>query len=322
MLTIGGLTFATNLIQGPLAGYSCAPFRVLINQYGHCAFCYTEMISAKHIARANEVKQRYLFKHPAEGKLCYQISGEVPQDIRAAVKIVEQAGADLIDLNCGCPMQKIRKKGCGSALLNQPTVLASCIRAMRQTTDLPISIKIRVAGDSTDTSHLVALAVAEQEGADFITVHGRHWTEGYDRVCRYEQILEVVQEATIPVIGNGDVADFNSMQAMQIQTQCQGIMVSRASVGRPWLFAELQANASGKAFSARQLPEIGALFIEHVQGLLALEPEKVAVLQSRKLAKYYGQHLAECEKQRLIDEINGLSQWSDLCKTIKKRFNV
>ncbi len=159
MLSLGSLKFSTPFIQGPLSGYSCAPLRQLIQRYGGCAFACTEMLSAKHIARGSQHRRRYLYKAPNEGRVCFQISGNAPGEITQAAQIVEQAGADLIDLNCGCPMLKIRKKGCGSALLEQPETLASCVRALRQATQLPISIKIRIGPDQ---AHLQALAIAEQ----------------------------------------------------------------------------------------------------------------------------------------------------------------
>ena len=116
-LSIGSMHFDSPLIQGPLAGISCAPFRKLVNKFGHIAFSCTEMISAKTILNKDDVLHRYCYKDPDEKYTCYQISGTNPTELHEAIHIVCEYGADIIDLNCGCPMPKIRKKGAGSSHL-------------------------------------------------------------------------------------------------------------------------------------------------------------------------------------------------------------
>ena len=130
-LTIGTKHFQHNLIQGPLAGYSCAPFRKLFYRYTAPAYCVTEMISAHDLVYKRHQTIRYLWRDSVEKQLCYQLSGNCPVILREAVKIVTDAGADLIDLNCGCPKPKIRKKQCGSYLLSQPAQIARLIEAMK-----------------------------------------------------------------------------------------------------------------------------------------------------------------------------------------------
>ena len=213
-LTLGNTTFPVNLIQGPLAGISCAPFRSLTWRYSRPAFSCTEMISCKTIIHQPlQAKQRYISKDPAEGPVCFQLSGTDPVELAEAVKRVTAHGADLIDLNCGCPVKKIRSRGAGSKLLTNPTALYQLIRAMKENTHVPVSIKIRVDGGDEKFNHEVA-AVVSDAGADFLIVHGRHWTEHYETPCRYDAIAHFVQAVKIPVIGNGDVACVESLQRM------------------------------------------------------------------------------------------------------------
>lgn len=291
-LTLRDKTFDINLIQGPLAGVSCAPFRALTWRYSKPAFSCTEMISCKTLIHKSMFSQkRYITKDPNEGPVCFQLSSNDANELAIATKVVTDHGADLIDLNCGCPKKKIRTKGVGSSLLSDAGNLFRLISAMRNNTHLPISIKIRVDGASNDKFNLEIAKVVADAGVDFLIVHGRHWTEQYDVPCRYDQIEFFVEQLNIPVIGNGDIACVSSLQKM-LATGCAGAMISRAGVGQPWLIQKLKMELNQKLFSPPSLAEIGAVFLEHVEQLsLLLNNEKFAVLQARTFAKYYARSM-------------------------------
>ena len=286
-LQLGPLLLPTNIVQAPLAGYSCAPFRRLIHQFGGCGYATTEMISAKHLVRQTEVPKRYLYKDPKEGLLCYQLSGDVEDDLSRAVEIVAHHGADLIDLNCGCPQRKIRKKGCGSKLLASPDRLYRLLAAIRKATDLPCSAKIRVDGDSEEAFNREVQEAIEAAGMDFMVVHGRHWTERYDVPSRLDEIRGFVQRARIPVLANGDAEDYNSVKKILNETKAAGMMIGRGSIGRPWLYAKIQAQHRGKLWVDLSFKELEGLLKQHIEGLVELEGDYVAQLQSRKLVDYY-----------------------------------
>ena len=290
-LQIGSLLLPSNVVQAPLAGYSCAPFRRLIAQFGGCGYATTEMISAKNIARGVQQPKRYLYKDPQEGLLCYQISGDVADDLKHAVEQVIKCGADLVDLNCGCPQRKIRKKGCGSKLLADPDKLYQLLQAIRCTTDLPCSEKIRVDGDSDECYNLEVVQAIESAKMDFMIVHGRHWTERYDVPCRLEQIRSIVQSASIPVLANGDVNNFRSFSRTMEQTGAAGVMIARGGIGRPWLFAQIQAQALGLDWTTIDAVQQQGLLDQHIAGLIELEGEHIGQLQARKLKPYYEQAL-------------------------------
>ncbi len=290
-LTLGNRTFPVNLIQGPLAGISCAPFRRLVAQYGQSAFACSEMISCKTILhQSTQTLKRYLTKDPTEGPVCFQLSASEPHELAEAVKRVTDQGADLIDLNCGCPVKKIRAKGAGSRLLVQPTKLFQLIRAMKENTHVPVSIKIRVESPDEKFNREVAQVISDA-GADFLIVHGRHWTQHYETPCRHDDIQFFVENVTIPVIGNGDVNDLVSLQKM-FATGCQGVMIGRAGVGQPWLTKKLIAAMQQESFVPPSALEIATLFIQHVRELsILLANEKFALLQARQFAKYYAREL-------------------------------
>jgi|GEM_PF-404930 len=278
--SIGKLTLAHRLIQGPLAGFSCAPFRRLFSQFNAPAYCVSEMISAQDVLHKHEEQGRYLFRAPDEGLLCYQLSGREPDVMAAAASKLEALGANLIDINCGCPKNKIRKKGAGSALLEQPDRLVDIIKHVRAAIVCPLTVKIRIQGGSLDADLAQRLADA---GADALIVHGRRWTEDYDIPSNLQQIARIKRAVGIPVIVNGDIKDLTSLNTAFSETGCDAAMIGRAGTGKPWLYQSLLNNDHTPV----SLTERIQLFLTHLQGLAALENEYQAVLQSKSLVRYY-----------------------------------
>lgn len=318
-LVLGNKTFPINIIQGPLAGVSCAPFRALTWQYGQPAFSCTEMISCKTLIHQPKLShQRFVSKDPKEGPVCFQLSSDNPIELAKATKIVTDYGADLIDLNCGCPVKKIRSKGAGSSLLTQPAKIYQLIRAMKDNTHVPVSIKIRVQGNSDEKFNQDIAKAVSDAGADFLIVHGRHWTEHYETPCRHDEIQFFVQELKIPVIGNGDIADVESLKKM-FAIGCDGVMIARAGVGQPWLIKKLVAEMQGQAFIIPTPAEIGEIFIRHVTELIdLLGNEKFAILQARKLGKYYARGLEA--KLDFCTNLNRCTDFESLQKVCEYHF--
>lgn len=296
-LRIGSLTLKHRLIQGPLAGFSCAPFRELFSNYTAPAYCVTEMLSAHDVLHKHQLNSRYLYRAANEDKLCYQISGNDPEIMANAAAKLEALGADLIDINCGCPKPKIRKKGAGSALIENPEQLIKIIHNTRRAIKCPLTIKIRLM----DQMHNIQLAKQiEHAGADAIIVHGRRWTDDYDVPNNYDAIAHIKNVVNIPVITNGDISDLPSLQHALTQTHCDAFMIGRAGTGRPWLFQELLANQSIEIDNTTLI----ALFMKHLNGLSTLENEHKAILQSKSLLRYYFKHLLEPAQIQSLYQFN------------------
>ena len=281
---IGKLKLANRLIQAPLAGISCAPFRELFSLYTKPAYAVTEMISANSILENNSaINKRYLSRSEAEGPWCIQLAGSNPKTLAAAVKICEKYEPDVIDLNCGCPKPKIRSKGAGSALLDSPIKLKEVISALREATSLPLTIKIRTAGQSNDERYLEAASIIAAAGADAIIVHARHFSEDYTVQANYSQIKKITEIVKIPVIANGDVHDLISMQEALNISGADAIMVGRASIGKPWLFQQLLGENPKPTWDERL-----EIFKQHITQLSILEESELkAILQARRLLKWY-----------------------------------
>lgn len=305
-LSIGQRQFPVNLIQGPLAGISSPPFRRLIWQQSHPAFSYTEMISCKTLIHPSKIlHQRFTSKDAQEGPVCFQLSGKNPKELSEAAIIATDYGADLIDLNCGCSVKKIRRKGTGSRLLDDLSHLYRLISSLRKSTNLPLLIKIRV-GETEIFNRELAKVIGEA-GADAVVVHGRYWYENYNTPCHLDEIQVLVETLKIPVIGNGDVADLASLKKM-LSTGCSGVMIARASVGQPWLIRQLIAEMNHELFSTPTTPVVGELFIEHVAQLISfLGNESLAILQARNFAPHYARYLSN--KETFCTKINTCDQF-------------
>lgn len=312
-LQIGNLSFKNDLVAAPLAGVSSTPYRELVWQYSKAAFAYTEMISCKTILYQPKLLKRFVQKSPNEGPLCVQISGSDVAEVKEAVKIVEAHGADLIDLNCGCPVKKIRSRHCGSKLLSTPSKIYQIIKAMKDSSNCPVSIKIRVDGVIDNFNEDVKNAINDA-GADFVTVHGRHWTENYDTPVRYEQISYFVNALNMPVIGNGDIACLSSYKKIEA-TGCSGAMIGRALVGQPWLIAKIRDENKGISYISPSIAEIGEIFLTHVTSLAKLlQNDKFAIINARKFAKYYARPLENKEDFcKIINKIDTLDNFTKAC---------
>lgn len=288
---IGSVTLPHRLIQGPLAGYSCAPFRTMFSQYHAPAYCVTEMSSARDVLHKYPLSSRYLYRAPQEQVLAYQISGVDPDILAQAAQKLQHLGADLIDINCGCPKPKIRKKGAGSALLEQPFLLKKVVDTVRRSISIPLSVKIRLQNNEQD--FLIA-QIIQDAGADALIIHGRRWTENYTDSVNFTQIAAIKKILTIPVIANGDIKDYHTLEHAVLQSECDAFMISRAGTGTPWLYASL---LNQPAFIP-SIEERMDLFIRHVIGLARLENEVKALLQSRSLIRYYFRELSSQQLQQ------------------------
>lgn len=297
--TLGSLQLPNRLIQGPLAGFSCAPFREQFGQFKFPAYCVSEMISAQDVLHKHSSRSRYLYRSSAENILCYQIAGHDPEVMAQAAKRLEELGADLIDINCGCPKIKIRKKGSGSALLEEPKKLLTIIHAVRQAIHIPLTVKIRLQ----DTERTLYLAkTIEQEGVDALIVHGRHWNESYDKPCNFSEIEKIKQAVSIPVIANGDIQHAASLNLALAQTGCDAYMISRAGTGQPWLYRALLDN---KPITLDQ-KDLNSIFMMHLSALAQLESEHKAVLQSKSLVRYYFKHQLDSTQLQFFYELQSL----------------
>jgi nifR3 family TIM-barrel protein len=311
-ITLGNQLFDSCLIAGPLAGFTCAPMRRLVWGYSNPAFCYTEMISAQHLMGGGHMPTRFLYRAPEEKKLCWQLSGTDPVILgEAAAKAVE-LGADLIDLNCGCPKAKIRSKRAGSYHLEDPDRLFKIVSSMRQAITKPLLVKIRLHPSREQQVHHAVIEAVQAAGADGIVIHGRTYEDDYDRAIDLAALAQCVDYAAIPVLINGDVFDPQSAQHILQQTNGAGLVIARAMMGKPWLIQQIESAWAGQMFNVPTLQQRGALLLEHIEDLIFLEGEMRAMLQARKITKYYARDIwsdAAAQQAYQFSTLHDLKQW-------------
>ncbi|MCL2789049.1 MAG: tRNA dihydrouridine synthase DusB [Desulfobulbus sp.] len=234
-LTVGPLRLASSLILAPLAGHTDLPFRLLCRESG-AALCVSEMISCHGLVFEQGKTHDLLRTVPQERPFAVQLFGGDPEIMARAAAIVTSLPVDLIDINMGCPVRKVVKKGYGAALMKDPHRAEAIIRAVCARTSLPVTVKFR-SGWSDE--HIIApefAAMAEEAGAAAAVIHGRTWAQGFGGKADWGVIREVKNAVSIPVIGNGDVLTRADGRAMMAATGCDGVMVGRGALGNPWLF--------------------------------------------------------------------------------------
>lgn len=303
---IGPITIPNRLIQGPLAGYSCAPFRAMYRHGALPGYCVSEMISSQElIQKPLKEQRRYIARSPLEGRLAYQISGKHPSILAKAAGLLEdECQAEIIDINMGCPKTKIRKRGAGSALLEDPNLVANIVSTVRKSTAAALTIKIRIQNPTAD---LELAKIIEDHGADAVIVHGRRWQDDYDIACNTEAIARIKSHLSIPVIANGDIKNAESLSRILKETKADGFMISRAGTGKPLMYQALLKEQEYPTTLSQQRQ----WFLEHLDGLARLESEFKAVLQSKSLFKYY---FRECYHSEHLLPFYQLTSMNEIAK--------
>jgi tRNA-dihydrouridine synthase B len=234
-LQIKSLKLNKPLILAPLAGYTDLPFRLLCRQFG-AALCYTEMISCHGLVYNKKKTLRMTQTAAEERPVALQLFGADPEKMGEAAAIVTDMDVDIIDINMGCPVKKVVKKGAGAALLNNPVLAAAIIRQVCRRTSLPVTVKIRTGWNHNTIVAQTFAKMAEDNGASGIAVHGRTWAQGFGGTVDWQTISRVKKSVSIPVIGNGDITTYNEAQTFLASSGCDGIMIGRGALGNPWVF--------------------------------------------------------------------------------------
>jgi tRNA-dihydrouridine synthase B len=264
-MKIGNLQLSNNLIMAPLAGITDLPFRTLVRRYG-CGLCYTEMVSADGLIRGHKATINYLRTSPADRPLIIQIFGSDPAVIADAARVAQDRNwADAVDINMGCPVRSVVRRGAGAALMKDPERIRLMIRKARASVQIPLTVKIRAGWSSTERNALAVARIAEEEGADAISVHPRTAAQGFSGRADWSIIAEVKATLRIPVIGNGDVEQPADAKAMLAQTGCDGVMIGRGALGNPWIFREAHRLLDGECAKAVSLKERKLLIEEHLE---------------------------------------------------------
>lgn len=234
-LQIKSLQLKNSLILAPLAGYTDLPFRLLCRRFG-AALCYTEMISCHGLVYDQKKTLQIARTVPEERPVALQLFGADPDKMAEAAAIVADMDVDIIDINMGCPVKKVVKKGAGAALMKNPDLAAAIIRRVCKATTLPVTVKLRTGWRQDAIVAPEFAKMAQDNGASTIVVHGRTWAQGFGGAVDWQTIARVKKSVSIPVIGNGDITSYQEVGDFLAATGCDGVMIGRGALGNPWIF--------------------------------------------------------------------------------------
>lgn len=230
--------------MAPMTKGSNLPYRRLCDAYG-ATITMGEMAVARQLKRKVRSEYALLRRHPEERVFGVQLAGRGEEELEWATALAVERGADLVDLNCGCPIHEITRRGLGSALLAKPSRIARLVEAMvRGAGEVPVTVKIRLAYETSKLVHTKVARVAVEAGAAAIVVHGRTRDGRYRSAADWDRIGEVVEAVDVPVIGNGDLIWPEEIAAGRARSGCAGVMLARGALIKPWVFEEA---ANGKA---------------------------------------------------------------------------
>jgi tRNA-dihydrouridine synthase B len=300
-LRLGTLDLASSIIQSPMAACTDLPFRLIAREKG-LSFSFLEMVSAQALVRDNEKTKRLLATAEGDRPLGAQLLGCDAEIMGRAAAIIEELGFDLLDLNLGCPVRKVTSNGEGSALLKEPDKAEKIFAAVRKAVKrIPVTVKMRIGFQDPSGAEAVELAKrAEANGFSAVTVHGRTQAQMYSGRADYAAIGKVKAAVKIPVIGNGDVVTGEDAQRLKDVSGCDGIMIGRAGLGNPWVYANLQRimRGAGEAAYVPSVAERRDTLLRH----LALEIEhcgdRQAALNMRRIVVWYTQGLPHAKPLR------------------------
>jgi tRNA-dihydrouridine synthase B len=317
-LQIGTLKLENRFIMAPLSGITNLPFRLIARKMG-AGMVTSEMVSAAGLSRRQQKTVVYLKSDEKERPFAVQIFGADSGDMAAAAEIAVEAGADLVDINMGCPARKVLKTGSGGALLRSPSRIGELVRKVRKVCTVPLTAKIR-PGYSPENDFAVDIAKAiEDNGADGITVHPRFVSQGFSGKAQWPIISRIKRHVKMPVIGNGDV--FKPEQAMDMirETGCDGVMLARGAIGNPWIFRQILELEKGRTPSPPSFEERKSVMLEHFGLLRETMEELRASRVMRGLLLWYTKGLPRSSQFR--GAFTGIRDLKTMISAMDEYFN-
>jgi tRNA-dihydrouridine synthase B len=285
-MNIGRLMLKNNIFLAPMAGITDLPFRTIVRSFG-CGLAFTEMVSGSGLVRKTEKTFRYLASSPADRPLGVQLFGGDPETLAAAAEVAAERGADLLDVNMGCPVKKVARTGSGASLMRDPERAAAILRAVRKASTLPLTVKIRAGWNARQVNALEIGQIAEECGVDAVILHPRTADQGFGGRSDWGLITALKGRLRIPVIGSGDVRCPEDADRMLRETGCDGVMVGRGALGNPWLIGNILSHLSGTGISEPSLSEREEIICRHLTLAIDFYGEKVGTRDFRKHLLWY-----------------------------------
>jgi len=317
-MQIGPYQLKNRLIVAPMAGVTDQPFRNLCLRYG-AAMAVSEMLSSNPDVWDTD-KSRQRMSHAGEdGIRSVQIAGADPELMANAAVVNVQQGAQIIDINMGCPAKKVNRKLAGSALLQDPVQVKAILQAVVAAVDVPVTLKIRTGWAPEHRNGVQIAQIAEDCGIASLAVHGRTRQCMYKGDAEYDTIKAIKKNVSIPVVANGDIVTPEKARFVLDQTGADALMIGRGAQGRPWIFREIQHYLeTGKKLAPVEMDEKRLVMLEHLKNLYALYGEYKGIRFARK---HVGWYLDQDEQRPFRAEFNRLETVEEQCSMVERYFD-
>ncbi|KAE9533767.1 tRNA dihydrouridine synthase DusB [Ursidibacter arcticus] len=290
-MQIGQYVIKNRIFLAPMAGITDQPFRRLCSQLG-AGLTFSEMMSTNPDVWHTEKSKLRLAHHHEIGINAVQIAGSDPTEMANAAKVNVEYGADIIDINMGCPAKKVNKKMAGSALLREPELVARILDSVVKAVDVPVTLKIRTGWDPENRNCLEIAEIAEKAGISALTIHGRTRSCLFEGEAEYDSIKAVKQSVSIPIIANGDIISAQKAQQVLDYTGADAVMIGRGSFGYPWLFKEVEDFLEKGEYSSISIDDKCQLMLKHIDDLYQFYGEEKGYRIARKHVGWYVETLS------------------------------
>lgn len=320
MFKIGDIEIENQVVLAPMAGVCDVAFRTIVKQFG-AGLIYAEMVSVNGIDHQNQKSLKMLEVDETEHPMSMQIFGSDLETFISAAKFINaNCDCDIIDINMGCPVPKITKNEAGAKLLRDPEKVYKIVKAVVETVDKPVTVKMRAGWDDENVNAVEVARKIEQAGAKAVAIHARTAKQMYSGQANWEIIRQVKEAVNIPVIGNGDVTDYETAQKMLNETKCDAVMIGRAALGNPWVIYEISQKLAGNQdVQQPTVEEKMEMCYEHYKRLVKLKGEQIAIREMRKHTAWYTKGIRGATKLRnQIGQINSHQDLLDLINHIKE----
>lgn len=304
MLKLGAVTVDPPLFLAPMAGVTDRDFRLIVRRIGGVGVVAMEFLSAKGLATGDRYTKGLMVFSEKERPLAIQIYGSDAATMAEAARIVEASGADLCDINMGCPANKVLAGCAGAALMGDLELAESIVRQVTRAVSLPVTVKFRLGLDDRRLAYLDLGRICEAHGVAAVAVHGRTARQGFSGRASWEPIARLKAAVAIPVLGNGDVESADDAVRLVAATGCDGVMVGRGATRDPWIFRQIAARLGYGSFTEPTLAERCALIRGHFETVVGRESEAAALHKLRLFTRWYSQGLPGGQRlRRQIQEL-------------------
>jgi nifR3 family TIM-barrel protein len=314
-LNIGSLSLSSHLLLAPLAGYTTLPFRLCIREVGGFGLATTELIHARSYLERQPRAQELARTCAEDSPLAVQLFGSVAEELRDAAQMLAESGTLSVDINMGCPVEKVVTRGAGAAMLRDPVQTGKFVRTITQAVKIPVTVKTRLGWKEGQLGAVQLAPMLEDAGIAALTIHGRTREGAFGGSVSLAGIRAVVQSVrSMPIFGNGDIRDPQSAKRMLEETGCAGLVIGRAALSNPWVFREIGAVLAGHPPPpAPALLERVAFMTRHFLCAVALRGEHLACLQFRKMIDWYARTFGPCKRLRLgLKDVRSADHYHEL----------